>query len=87
MSKFKAGDIAINLQNIPECISAGLEVELISRLAPGDQFEDGGQHYVVKSAAWWVLHEGDRLYIPERYLMPLKGDFQPEQQKAKEEIA
>lgn len=29
----------------------------------------------------------DRLYIPERYLMPLRGDFQPEQQKAKEEVA
>lgn len=86
MSKFNPGDLALNLQNIPECISAGAEVELIARLAPGDQFVDDGQKYVVNRAAWWVMHEGAKLYIPERYLMPLKGDFQPEQQKAKEEI-
>ena len=34
MSKFKAGDLALNLQDIPNCISAGVVVELMSRLAP-----------------------------------------------------
>ncbi|MDF5919702.1 hypothetical protein P4133_09370 [Pseudomonas aeruginosa] len=83
MSKFKAGDLALNLQDIPNCISAGVVVELMSRLAPGDLFAEDGQTFQVIRPAWWVLHEGDRLYIPERYLMPLRGDFQPEQQKAK----
>lgn len=31
----------------------------------------------------WVSHGGVAL-IQERYLMPLKGDFQPEQEKSKE---
>ncbi|EPM0008996.1 hypothetical protein N1H70_000070 [Pseudomonas aeruginosa] len=84
MSKFKAGDLALNLQEIPNCISAGVVVELLSRLSPGDLFVEDGQTFLVNLAAWWVLHEGDRLYIPERYLMPLRGDFQSEQQKAKE---
>ncbi|HDY6190335.1 TPA: hypothetical protein RRA09_004438 [Pseudomonas aeruginosa] len=84
MSKFKAGDLALNLQDIPSCFSAGVVVELMSRLAPGDLFAEDGQTFQVIRPAWWVLHEGDRLYIPERYLMPLRGDFQPEQQKAKE---
>ncbi|WGY37374.1 hypothetical protein [Pseudomonas aeruginosa] len=83
MSKFKAGDLALNLQDIPSCISAGVVVELMSRLAPGDLFAEDGQTFQVIRPAWWVLHEGDRLYIPERYLMHLRGDFQPEQQKAK----
>ncbi len=39
MSKFKAGDLALNLQDIPNCISAGVVVELMSRLAPGDLFD------------------------------------------------
>ncbi|MBG4728260.1 hypothetical protein I5F64_22400 [Pseudomonas aeruginosa] len=84
MSKFKAGDLALNLQEIPNCICAGVVVELISRLSPGDLFVEDGQTFLVNRAAWWVLHEGDRLYIPEWYLMPLRGDFQSEQQKAKE---
>ncbi|MCH0749525.1 hypothetical protein [Pseudomonas aeruginosa] len=83
MSKFKAGDLALNLQEIPSCISAGVVVELLSRLSPGDLFVEDGQTFLVNRSAWWVLHEGDRLYIPERYLMPLRGDFQSEQQKAK----
>ncbi len=84
MSKFKAGDLALNLQDIPNCISAGVVVELMSRLAPGDLFVEDGQTFQVNRPAWWVLHEGDHLYIPERYLMPLRGDFQPEQQKSRE---
>ncbi len=77
MSKFKAGDLALNLQDIPSCISAGVVVELMSRLAPGDLFAEDGQTFQVIRPAWWVLHEGDRLYILNGISCPCAATSSP----------
>jgi hypothetical protein len=43
---------------------------------------------VAKEDGWFVIHTNaadERLYA-ERELMPLKGNFQPEQQKSREVV-
>ncbi|WP_440466895.1 hypothetical protein ACKI1H_27095 [Pseudomonas sp. YH-1] len=96
MSKFKAGDLAlvvgcsINPENI------GKVVEVTTRVLPGDIVEcpDGITRLISKDAngPCWIVQGGNFIsftgrswgMVNERYLMPLRGDFQPEQQKAKE---
>lgn len=88
MSKFKAGDLAL-------CLSGamlGQAVELIRFVEPGDVVKsiDGKRAYVFRPTleigGWHVAAGDDSSVVHEKNLMPLKGDFQPEQQKAKEEV-
>ncbi|HCI2725791.1 hypothetical protein FA385_25605 [Pseudomonas aeruginosa] len=79
MSKFKAGDLALVINHtFPPVV--GTCVELISRhlVGPVDRSNpmDPGVYETPEGEPVW-----------EKWLMPLKGDFHPEQQKAKEEIA
>ncbi|HCF7269615.1 TPA: hypothetical protein NI644_004617 [Pseudomonas aeruginosa] len=99
MSKFKAGDLAmiISCQLVPELI--GKTVELVMPVLPGDEANHGGRDWRNQTdrPAWVVAAEG--LYVltikgnlepdqytlmPDHKLMPLRGDFQPEQQKSRE---
>lgn len=98
MSKFKAGDLAIIVGVHTKTENLGRVVELVERLLPGQSFRrpDGVMTKLNEnspSPGWLVVaddlvssqgHKGFAS-VDERHLMPLKGDFQPEQQKAKEE--
>ncbi|QEY70490.1 hypothetical protein [Pseudomonas denitrificans (nom. rej.)] len=91
MSKFKVGDLALLLMDV-EQIKAGSVVELLMPLEAGRIVrEKGGDQIRVLEHSWAFYHgeEPNRAcgFCPERYLMPLRGDFQPEQKKAKEEAA
>lgn len=99
MSKFKIGDLALIVGCNTNPKNLGKVVELIAWVAPGEIFHgQDGRKYLAdtdqRDGGWIVQSENfisrDRLdwgWVEERHLMPLKGDFQPEQQKAKEEIA
>ena len=99
-SNFKVGDPAliIRAQFFPDQI--GVVCELIQFHQAGDQYiTPQGEVLHAPEAAWMVGGDavnggytwmGDvfrtpgQAIAPEKYLMPLRGDFTPEQQKAKE---
>ena len=100
MSKFKAGDLAVIIGAFNVTSNIGQACELVEYLQaeqvstwvdPSDglriQNAAGSPAWLVVGSeltSWcgspgWVL-------AAERHLMPLRGDFQPEQQKAKEVV-
>lgn len=102
MSKFKAGDLALIISSRHE-ENLGRVVELVKffdqeivTLGDGSKVSNPGKY-----ACWEV--QADDMFVTsklrpegfytscagvrEKHLAPLRGDFQPEQQKAKEEIA
>lgn len=97
MSKFKAGDLALIVDCLlPELI--GKTVELVQLVSAYEVAECSGRLWNNRSEhrGWVVTADGllvltvsgrietDRFTLmDERKLMPLRGDFQPEQQKAK----
>lgn len=98
MSQFKAGDLAliVGARRRPESI--GKVVELIEYLPPGQEGEyvSGNRGPFTNAddeSTWLVLGDvssfgdlpGVALVAP-RFLMPLKGEFQPEQQKSQEVV-
>lgn len=95
MSKFKVGDLALvkKCSDAPELV--GKCVELVEFLSPGSEHEEYG---LITEPAWiasgselvcmtvvFGLMPNETAAFAEHLLMPLRGDFQPEQQKAKEE--
>lgn len=95
MSNFKAGDLALiaNCPIAPEMV--GKCVYLVGRMDPGDWY--GEFHNFTRSPAWVVKGKGllsmdgfgswalcSQTAIEEKHLLPLRGDFQPEQQKSQE---
>ncbi|AHB56360.1 hypothetical protein [Pseudomonas aeruginosa] len=86
MSKFKSGDMALVVGGN---LLLGCEVELIKWVEPGQTWAViRGTEYVLDPSepggGWHVRNATDTGIKEERFLMPLRGDFQPEQQKAKE---
>ena len=97
MSKFKAGDFALIVKGSASSINVGRTVRLIECLgAPAIYDWDGRQYKNTRRVAIWVIEvDGKPLVdrfggyqtkgpICEDKLMPLRGDFQPEQQKSRE---
>ncbi|WP_213148987.1 hypothetical protein [Pseudomonas aeruginosa] len=98
MSKFKPGDLALIVAcKLPELV--GRAVELVKLVPAGTQDECGGRPWKnLSDISAWIVTADDLLVltksgnvvrdqftlIAENRLMPLRGDFQPEQQKAKE---
>jgi hypothetical protein len=95
MSKFKAGDLALIVGGERHTRNIGKVCELAFPVTPGMVFKNpvNGYRSTVRSEkpGWFVV--GDTLIadnglgyclIQEKYLIPLRGDFQPEQQKSKE---
>jgi len=98
MSQFKPGDLALIkiCKTAPEMV--GKCVELVMSAAPGVQFQCHGLNWQARAEHSWVvtgdslirrtydgkLHASQVAMFRESSLMPLKGDLQPEQQKAKE---
>lgn len=99
MSNFKAGDLAIIVRAIDE-ENIGKVVELVGWSEEAEiVLSDGARvRNPNRLLCWEVAAAGlratsllnpdgfttDRGAIPERYLIPLRGDFQPERQKSQE---
>lgn len=84
--QFKPGDLAL-------VIAGGLlghSVVLERFLLPGDEVVSSstGKHYqfrpVAGTGGWLCAYSHGQVIKHEKNLMPLRGDFEPEQQKAKE---
>lgn len=98
MSKFKAGDLALIVAcRLPELV--GRAVELVKLVPAGTQDECGGRLWKnLSDLSAWIVTADDLLVltesgkvvrdqftlIAENRLMPLRGNFQPEQQKSRE---
>lgn len=88
MSQFKPGDSALLLVDIAHVLS-GSVVELDSRWPAGTPMKlVGGVSGICAEDSWIFTHASiaapGLAFAPERLLMPLKGDFAPEQQKSRE---
>ena len=85
MSKFKAGDLALTLVDTLTWPAMTL-VTLHTLHEAGSRIEQIHGVGTLRFSAWECISDRDDvyayLYRPEN-LMPLRGDFQPEQQKAK----
>ncbi|QPP24920.1 hypothetical protein I5102_003411 [Pseudomonas aeruginosa] len=84
MSKFKPGDLAITLIDLPP-VMAGSVVELETKITKGDIVHTAAGPMLANGSGWIRIHElvPGKCAYGEGALMPLKGDFHPEQQKAK----
>lgn len=86
MSKFKPGDLALTLVHDAE-IPQGSQVELIEFITKGQVITTKGFPFVAPTAGWLVTSHHiapKKTAFGIAELMPLRGDFQPEQEKAKE---
>ncbi|MBA1200480.1 hypothetical protein G7009_01510 [Pseudomonas capeferrum] len=84
--QFRPGDLALTLVDDVE-IPAYSVVTIESRLLKGQELMDSDAFaFLAPSDGWFVTHPAieDELAYGEKELMPLRGDFEPEQQKAKE---
>lgn len=83
---FKPGDLALALVGP----FMGQAVELIRFVSPGEVVTslDGKRSYVFAPTlgigGWHVSVGEESVILHEKQLMPLRGDFQPERQKASE---
>ena len=79
-NQFKPGDLALTLVDC-EDVGLGSVVELVRFVESGFDFgvfEADGDGWVV------TCRLASKLFYITEYLMPLRGDFAPEQHKAKE---
>lgn len=98
--EFKAGDLAlIVMSRFPDSPNVGCAVELIQLVRPGetiklpngneDRFAGPNESWLVagnvlcRKTSGWVDEDGVA-YVKPSHMVPLRGDFQPEQHKAKE---
>lgn len=82
--QFKPGDLALTLVAIPGLIDAGVTVEVSKIILPGDRFRICGEPQRAVKTIVSVVRDSEKFGFEPKHLMPLRGDFQPEQQKAKE---
>ncbi|HHM6046642.1 TPA: hypothetical protein ACRMOD_000372 [Pseudomonas aeruginosa] len=92
MSKFNPGDLAMIVGCMANPEDIGKVVELYQYVLRNEAFIVSG-HYALSGDEGWIVTADNVIdttgvqgfvLVDERHLMPLKGDFQPEQQKAKE---
>lgn len=84
-NQFKVGDLAITLIDLPP-VMAGSVVELLERVTEGDVVSTPVGPLVATRNGWICAHElapGNVGYV-DQALMPLRGDFETEQQKQRE---
>lgn len=97
MSKFNPGDLALVVSGSTSSVNVGRTVLLLESMGSPVFYEwDGERYHNVNGDHIWIIEaQGEALVtrfgdcakrgpIGQRKLMPLRGDFQPEQQKAKE---
>lgn len=81
--QFKPGDPALTLKSVgpvPEMAC----VEIVKIIPCGSQIEVDGKIYMTKIEVVEVIYQGANVGYKHRNLIPLRGDFTPEQQKSKE---
>lgn len=97
MSRFKAGDLALIIRAYNPC-NIGKTVELVFRSNDEAIFHGGFYIYNEDRASCWAVNGrlavrsifgGDVIYVdgsacPESWLMPLRGDFTPEEMREME---
>lgn len=86
--QLKPGDPALLLIGVGP-LGAGSVVELIKRIGAGTEVDlVGGGKAECLECSWVFSHlhipAPGMAFAPERLLMPLRGDFIPDQQKTKE---
>lgn len=102
MSQFKSGDLALIINSINE-ENIGRVVTVTGMTKKGDRIDQEDGAHVISDIDGMVIVEGDIVvsaeWLPSHktivrthvfrqdYLMPLRGDFQPEQQKSREVVA
>lgn len=85
---FKPGDLALTLISLPAA-AAGSVVQLDERVMANQILKiEGVGTFLSKATGWLCSREGQPhiLAYADGSLMPLRGDFNPEQQKAKEAV-
>lgn len=102
MSQFKPGDLAliVNSRTVAGELLIGKCVELVMRIAAGEKVFFDGMYWRPLDADGWIV-SGDSLLMvkhdgsvvqnqfcmfAEKNLIPLRGDFAPEQQKSREVV-
>ena len=80
---FKPGDLALTLVG-NELYPAMTQVELIDSLNPGDVWPYKGLNLPLQKCVWVCRSRHWEMIYQPKDLMPLRGDFTHEQQKAKE---
>lgn len=90
MSQFKSGDLAIILTDIGPVL-CGSVIELDSWWPAGTEMKliGGGKAECAEDS--WIFRNASipgpgLAFAPERLMMPLRADFQPEQQKSLEVV-
>lgn len=83
--QFKPGDPALTLISLGH-FPAGTVVSLVELIEKGDIVRDekSGKPFVANGRGWICERDGHTLAIGEKNLMPLRGDFIPEQPKRQE---
>ncbi|SHM77805.1 hypothetical protein [Phytopseudomonas punonensis] len=84
-NQFKVGDLAITLIDLPP-VMAGSVVELLEYFSRGDIIRGPVRDHIARLPGWICAHQLVPLNAAygEHSLMPLRGDFEPEQQKQRE---
>jgi len=82
--QFKPGDLALTLVSIPGHIDAGACVEIVKKIEKGDRVRKRGILCEATQPGLIVSRDGAHYLYKPHQLMPLRGDFAPEQQKAME---
>lgn len=86
--QFKPGDLALTLVD-DEDIPAYSVVTIDSRILKGEPcFTWDDQPTTADENGWFVTHPNtpEKNLYADRELMPLRGDFSPEQQKSREMV-
>lgn len=81
--QFKPGDLALTLKSIGHVPEMAC-VEIVEILPSGTRIDVGGKIYTLKREVVEVIYLGGNAGYKHTNLMPLRGDFAPDQQKVKE---
>ena len=82
---FKPGDLALTLVGNDRYPSM-TQVELVEMLQPGDVWLHRGLEIPLVKVVWVCRSRHWEMIYQAKDLMPLRGDFAHEQQKAKEAV-
>ncbi|ARA80239.1 hypothetical protein [Pseudomonas amygdali] len=81
--QFKPGDLALTLVG-NDLYPVMTQVELIETLNAGDVWTYKGLKFPLQKAVWVCRSRYWEMIYQAKDLMPLRGNFAPEKQKAKE---
>lgn len=84
--QFKPGALALTLVG-NDAYPVMTQVELVEKLLPGDIFKFKGLNLPLVKSAWLCRSRDWEMIYQASDLMPLRGDFAPEQQVSREVVA